>query len=337
MLRDAKVSLLKLGLWGVALWLAACAPEVEKRRFAPARQEFDTRQSDTDLALDREISAKALSHASMLAWAADDVPSAELLRASERLLRLGRRLNKPGLENTGERLAQLYYRSSKTTTLVQFEDSLYAQAAVGETEADSAKFIDETRQMLIDDRNIINQTLAASATGFQWPKGRLTANELISLVEKYLNWWMRRLEAFGVDARIVNAIRTAVKTELDTQIPLIRTYFGNVSRATTMTQAVNEMKALVRAMNIELGPESQAELERGAQIGASLDAMRTPQDGLSLLVDFWMMLEPADREAQFGAVSKELYEFLKDLSDRQRFEVFKALWLREHFTLSARA
>lgn len=303
------------------LWLGACAPRVEKREFAPAKQSFETRQIDVDLGLagvgtSGDELSRSLPLVSSLTWEGDDVSSAEILRAAERMLRLGRRFDNSRLEEAGERLAQLFYRAPGTTTRVAFEDSLYIQAVIGETQTSTAAYIDGLRQMLIEERNVIHQTLEESRTAFDWPVGRVPAADMVAVIERYLNWLVARLDALGVDERVVTALRSAAQEAFAAQAPEIRTALAKVVEAPTTTFVVKELKNFLVAMEIELDPSSASEIARAARIGASLDAIKTPQDALSMIIEFWTMIEPSDREARFGSVSPSLYEFLSKRSSK---------------------
>jgi len=305
-------------IWGLALlaltlFVVACAPPVEKREFAPARQSFATSKTDTDLNLD-SLGPNSTVRIEQLPWTNERLESAEIFRSAERLLRLADRLKRPRLVQASNRLTQAFYQGPQTTLQVNFHEGLFPRAAIGETRESTIPFLERIRGVLLQERLVIKQVLETSGAQFDWPQGRMNLDQLVQEAERFIKWWLSRLSAVGVDPILLSPIEDATLEELRSQTAQIRPALARLLETKTLTESVTYLQQALIEFGVTLSPSATQELGRASQIGRSIDQIRTELDALALLVEFWTLLSPEAREAQFKPLSEKLYKFLNERS-----------------------
>lgn len=284
------------------LVFAACAPKPQSIPFEPTVVQAGPRLTDVDLRLDESKVAARLQ------WN-EETSSATLFRMTENLLALRDGLPADALAAWTRTLWR-----SLPGERVPLAKSDYADLMAEQTEAEVLKKLDEMLPAVRRAPAILRQALLAQGA----PLGRNEVPEFDEALSRALGF-VNAFQARVPSLNIAFAVQSGLKEELAKRLPPLQQQAQKAIRdlktAKKLVDAMNVVSQFLKESGLALSADTMARLTAGRKLGAAMDAYVDAPGALSVIIDIWRYLEPADRKSVFEPASPELYDYLKDQDD----------------------
>ena len=295
----------------ILLSLLGCAPSITPRKYEEAKKDFGPLQRDTDLGLSN-LKAQNVD-AGVLQWR-ESIESARVLRAAETLVTLGELRGRPGLMELGRKLSDSFYQAEGAVTRQPLEQTLFASAAIGETQIDSLKLIDDNDELMVQQSAFLLSLLQQVGAKFPWPGPQASARDLFDAAEGYVDAVVQTAGQGQVDPRILDALIKALNKKF---YPIIRDARLEVASILNEPRALEIIRRFIDITNrngFAISPTLKARLAQAQIVMSDIENIKKTQHALKAIVELWELTTPEDHEKKFKPVSKDLYGYLKGKS-----------------------
>ena len=288
-----------------------CAPKKENRDFKDTRFEIQPRQQDTALDLTLLKSATALS-----LKIPDIILSSDLLALAEQAILLGESNDRSDIRKFGTDIVDSFYGNPNNTSQVQFSQSPYLQAAVGETEGYVRTEIKNGFVLLQQSQDKILSYLRQSAENYPWPLNPVPMREAYSFLKVYLETFQRWVNTSDLDPRVQEAFAIELRNQVAVLDDLLPRQIEKIEKATDLRGVLVPLKETIQKLGFVLDDKQEESLRWGLLVDKKLKDIQTSNDALSLLVFIWKELSPSDQEKVFSPMP-EFHDFLLKRKPRQ--------------------
>lgn len=289
------------------LSLAACAPNLERKEekkvvptLGPTQQDARVPFNNTDVYNNED---------QPLTWKAD-VSTSQLLATAESLILAGKSLGNIKILGAGHRIANTFYSNPANTGSVEFIDSPYVKVATAEVETLAKTELQAAIDMLANSQTQIIQIIDSASQEYLFPT--VGVSEFLREINKYLVWQTIKLHEAGVNELIVSAVDTKIREEIAPQLMASQQMIQEMLIAPNVLEAIDRLESFMANFEYTPSKDIQKQLDDGKTIGLLIERMGTPQNALTIIVEFWRRLDDEGRKKSIGTVSPELYDYLKD-------------------------
>ncbi len=289
----------------LTLALSACAPKVEERVFEKPQTSFGPQSQDTRLNLRVRQFGKDTPE---LYWAGT-IGSARFFEIAEALHHLGASTETPALKQTGLSWIRKYYSTPQATLTTELADSPFASLATSQTQEQVRGTLTEVLADIEKSRPVIRRHIEALGPGLpQVPIKNL--NEILSRAEMFTGMVLAEIPNMGLIPVIESGLTEEFQKKTTPLFAEVRALLAKLAATKTLSETLRLIDDAVKQFEVELTPELQASMLQGRKLAVGLDRMSDAQSALTVIVDVWRMLTPAEREQNFKPVNETLYDFL---------------------------
>ncbi|WP_374029136.1 hypothetical protein [Bdellovibrio bacteriovorus] len=292
--------------------LGACAPKVEDRRFDAPTTSFGPRSSDTKLNSDIKSFEKISPN---LTWQAT-VPTALFFEQAENLVTLGKLTGNEALKEKGLQWIRSFYQQPQATQSVDLAQSPFAALAVAQTQEEVQKTLHDVKADIQNSRAILRAEILALGKEYPWPAQAQSLDKFVAHAQAFTDLLLEKLADVEISPLIQEGVREELLAQTKPLFTDIHQLLQGLQNSATLSETLNLVEAAIRKFEVSLPPELQKSLQQGRLIGAGLDHIQDAQGGLTVLIDIWRILTPAEQAIYFKAVNEDLYDFLKDQDDK---------------------
>lgn len=286
--------------------LSACAPEVKEREFAAPKTTFGPQSQDVDLS--GVLKAQGLLK-EPLVWKGL-IGSATYFEQAENLVTLGELSQSASLKEKGLSWIRNFYLQPKTTTYVHLAETPFATLAAAQTQEEVQKSLTEINDELGQSKALLQQNILRLGEQFPWSKEPQRMDKALAEAKAFVNLVIQSLPKMGLSAMVEEGVKAELEQQTKTLFaeaePLVQQFYATKE----FGDALDLLDQAIVKFEISLEPGLVDSLNEGKKIGAGLKRMNSPQRALTVLIDVWNMLNPAEREANFKTASPDLYDFL---------------------------
>lgn len=293
--------------------VSACSPQPVARQYKAANQDFGPDRTNGDLDVD-SISIDALPSLESLKWHGE-VETAKWYRVSEDIGWLSRELEIPQIGKISVQMRGAVMRSSLAWQH-SMSHSPYVSAAIGETREDTKTAIDSGVAMLTAQEPLISDLLTKRNAEMNWPSEPVSLVEVIGQVEDFLVKFVREVEGSSVDEHVKKQLVDEFRINFSPRIGRIRTQVALAYNEEKVYDFVAKIRATLKSEDIDLGKELNRQLDMAERLPRNAEKIRNAKGALAVLIDFWLAASPETRVTEFKPVSRELYDFFKDQSNK---------------------
>ncbi|KYG68512.1 hypothetical protein AZI87_04510 [Bdellovibrio bacteriovorus] len=296
------------------LALSACAPKPEERRFESPRSTFGPKSKDADLnARLRSFNREAPP----LTWQGT-VLTADFFEQAENLIALGNLRDDEALKNKGLQWIQNFYAQPNATTLVPLAQTPFASLAAAQTQEEVRKTLEEVAIDLEKSRLVLSGAILNLGHGYPWPQQPETLAGLLLHVERFAEAILGSIDGLDMPDMIKDGVKTELRLQTKPLFSDLQRLMVDLQNAKTLNQTLNLVEKVIKDFEVAVPPELQKSLQQGRLIATGLDAIQEePQAGLTVLIDIWKILTPAEKESYFKPVNEDLYDFLTNQDDKE--------------------
>jgi hypothetical protein len=301
-----KLSLIYL----LSFMIISCAPDVKQPALPDIKPLLGPKQVDANL----KFNADTRLYEKITNFSEQNISTPEILNTIETLWSLSFKVNKPAMINFAQQLQTAVYGNSENIKTVSFDESPYAQALLNETQSLVKPKLEEVLKRLEIQQRLIGALLDAR-TGRAAKNSRASFLMFPTMVKEKLFSEIDYMNKNEVDPLIIETIKKTVLTEvlpsLDDAVPAVKT----VIDAKSLQETLVKLEQVFAILKYTPQKEILDQLILGHKISHAIDTMETEQAGLTLIIQFWRMMTPAQRIEHIRNKSIELYDYLKERSD----------------------
>ncbi len=291
------------------LMLASCAPKPVERVYPIPKTDFGPIQKDPNLDLNRVSTASITS--SQLVWK-ETVDSGRVFRFGENMITLGKLYNSPELVKLGQKIGQAFYAAHGTATRTKLTQSLFVNAAIGETKDDVMPIIDEKDAMLASQLPIIHQLLVTSAATYPWPTVDTPPRVALAMAKVFAQQFLERAADSQLDHDVYLGVAAAFQTDFYPLLNGLSEEIDSILSEKNSVTMIDRLKAVALKYQFNLGDTTTKAISDARDVFLQIDAIEKNQDALTVIVQLWTMTDEANREKTFKPVSQQLYDFFKN-------------------------
>lgn len=294
------------------LSLVACAPKPVERKYPEPKTDFGPLQKDPDLGLDQNVQ-KASITTSQLTWKGT-VDTGRVFRFAETMSKLGALENQPSFVKFGQRVGAEFYKSRANSTYHPFNESLYINAAIGETKEDILPIVDENDKMLASQIPLIQGVLDEVSSRTKWPTVTTPPRDALVVAGRFGEAFLNRAKDSKINRDIYNALAETLKNDF---FPLVNGLTDEVDSILAEPRSVtmlHRIKDIAKRYDVDLGPDAGKMLNQAEEVMVQIENIERNHDALTVIVELWEMTDVENRQKTFEPVSKDLYNYLKNKS-----------------------
>ncbi|MEY4615759.1 MAG: hypothetical protein RJB66_719 [Pseudomonadota bacterium] len=289
------------------LIVSACAPKIKNHPIPNTKPLLGPKQTDVIL----KFNGDSKLNEKLPALKDQTMATAELLKTTEKLILLSYQLNKPAMARLSLNLHGALYNTPDAMQTVEFERSPFADALVKEAQPQVSEKIESILLQLESQRRLIS-SLLDERTNPAPKNARIAFIHFPALVRDQLKKEIAYLAEHSVDPLIIESIQTAVQKEVEPILLKSELQIADILKAPTFERTLTDLDSLF--VTFQYVPEKavKEQIELGRQIARSINNMKTEQAALTLIVQFWRLMNPKERLENFKPASADLYDYLKD-------------------------
>lgn len=291
------------------LMLASCAPKPVERVYPVPKTDFGPLQKDPDLKLDKVSTASVSS--SQFVWK-EAVDAARIFRFGEAMITLGKMHESPDLIKFGQKIGNTFYSSHGTATHVSFTDSLFINAAIGETKEDVMPIIKDKDAMLAAQLPIVHDMLTKAAATYPWPTANTPPKIALVMAKVFAQQFIERASDSKLDHDVYLGIASAFDTDFYPLLNGLSDEIDSILAERNAVTMIDRLKGVAEKYQFDLGANTTKMIAQARGIFGQIDAIEKNQDALTVIVGLWELTDPENREKTFKPVSEQLYGFLKN-------------------------
>lgn len=211
------------------------------------------------------------------------------------------------------------YKGGRHTSGVLFSQSPFAELFIAQAKP---KFLEATKDLenlFEQQKQIILNTLSRVNSELVLPPAPISLSSGISYIAHFLS----RFETYArADKTLHDELKLGLYKGLSekfwVKLPLAQQQIAKYQGTPQLHEAIQNLLQFMSTFEVAVDADDSAKLAEATELGQVLNRELTAQETLSMLVDLWETLPPAEREANFGAVSPELHEYLSKSSEQKR-------------------
>jgi hypothetical protein len=288
--------------------LAACAPKVQDRSFAVPPQSFGPRFEDTDLSPKIKTSGQRNK---VLSWQGL-VPTATYFQQAENLMVLGAISGRSALTLKGQTWIERFYQQPGTANHLEFGRTPFAVMAATTTEEDVSESLNEVHSDITKSRGVLKSKIMELGNAYPWPQGNASLNEILNAATSFVEQYSNQVGKLALPAAIVDGVQTELKIQTEPIFNDMRSLIERLSASHDFPGSLALIQDELKKLDVKLPAESQKEWDQGLLIAKDLGQLKTAQAGLTILIDIWKALTPAERISLVKTENKSLYDFLSN-------------------------
>jgi hypothetical protein len=289
------------------LMLVGCAPKPVERVYPVGQTDFGPQQKDPILKLDQ---VRTTAAPSALKWK-ETVSSARVFRFAENLIELGRMKESSPLVKLGTQIGTTFYSAKGAATRTDFTETLYLQAASGETKEDVMPVLEENDKMLVDQLPIIRGVLKKSAETYPWPTPETSPKASLAMAKVYVRAFLESLGASKVNRDVYGGVKSAIETDFFPLVDGLSSQIDSILAEPDSVVMIDRLKEVAKKYDFNLDEDTMAMIDQARTVFVQISQIKKNQDALTVVVELWELTDPESRQKTFEPVSKELYDFLK--------------------------
>jgi len=300
-------------LFILGIFLVACAPKVQERKFDDTKTSFGPRFGDTDLSKNLK---QADQFQADMSWQGV-VSTASYFQQAENLVVLGKTTGRSSLMTTGLNWVESFYRQPQTSTYADFSQSPFATLAATETEDQVQQSLQDIHSELDRSRTTLRNKITALGKSYPWATQDSSLKSVLDEATAFTQLVYVQTANMGLPKEVSDGVRAELKKQTQTLFANLRPLVDQLYTATVFSKAISLIDSVIAQFGVNLQADQALSLKQGHQIGKDLDSLSGAQGALTLLIDVWKVLSPDQRQQYFQTESSALYDFLSKQSDSE--------------------
>lgn len=307
-----KKSFLTLLIISSSVLAISCAPEVKHLAPPHTKPHFGPKQADAVL----RFNGDPRLYEKLPSFKEQNLPTSEVLNTVENLLRLSYQENLPLMAKMAHQIQHSIYANSENIRSVGFEQSPYAKAIFEESGPEVRKELNailkqvDYQQKLVS--SLLDQRTIPAPKEARYPFAQFT-----KMVRDRLSNEVNFLKSNRVEPIIVDGLKQAIASEVLPKLDLSEPHIQTLLAAKTLERTLNALEKIFTTFQYTPAKELVEKIEFGYQVSHSIEGIHSEQSALTLIVQFWNMMTPAERIENFKPNSKDLYDYLVERNEHE--------------------
>ncbi|WP_413560896.1 hypothetical protein [Bdellovibrio sp. HCB209] len=293
--------------------LSACAPKVQSPNLGGGTQNFGPRYSDVNL---REGLKESDATKLNIAWQGE-VSTSNFFRQAQNVYTLGVLTQNPALRQKGLNWIKKFYAQPKTTSYQSLSIAPYAALATAQTRSEVTSSLELIQADLIKAKSVLRAHLAKMGKEFPWADRAVRVDVLIKEVENFTEHFLGQIHLLGLLPPVEEGLTTEIGIQTKPYFAKMAAFTKSFYESTNFYKNMQLIQQLMAEFEVTLPDDLNKQMSQGLLIGRGIEVTRDSQGALTVLIDVWKMLTPAEREEYFSAANNELYNFLRKQDDKE--------------------
>ncbi len=293
--------------------LAACAPKVQSPNLGGGTQAFGPRFSDINLRDGlRESDISKLD----MSWKGE-VATSNFFRQAQNVYNLGVLTNNPTLRLKGLSWIKKFYTQPKTTSYQSLSIAPYAALATAQTKTEVTASLETIQGDLSRAKVQLRELLVSLGKQFPWATRQVRVEILIKEVENFTEQFISLIPSLGLSAPIEEGLINEITAQTKPYFEKIAVFTKAFYESSNFYKNLGLIQQLLKEFEVTLPDDFNKQLNDGLLIGRGIELIKDAQGALTVLVDVWRTLTPAEREEYYASANETLYDFLRKQDEKE--------------------